>query len=64
MKKGRGGGGGRGGVTGCSKQLTHLCHADSWVAGTDIEMLNHFIHLTLAFPNLQAPPMQYIVSKM
>ena len=37
----------------CPTQMTHLCHADSWVAGTDVEMLNHFINLTLAFPDLQ-----------
>lgn len=39
-------------------QGTHLSHADSWVASTNVEVLNHFINLTLALANLQKSPRQ------
>lgn len=48
----------------CSKQLTHLCHADSWVAGADVEVLYHFVHFALTFPNLQEPQRRFIASNI
>lgn len=43
-------------------QGTHLSHADSWVASTNVEVLNYFINLTLALSNLQMSTMQDVGS--